>query len=108
MGARGTQCEPDVVRWGVQGLPVGSLVFAEEAVAGDIWLPDGRRLVLNGLTIVGRRRVRLTARPEARTVVFEPSDDRQVRMFGAERGYPISGKHVPYPDAKCQLGTCEE
>ena len=68
----------------VQGLPVGSLVFADQAVAGDIWLPDGRRLVLNGLTVVGRRRVRLTASPGARSGVFDPRYDRQVRMFGAE------------------------
>lgn len=31
-----------------------------------------------------------------------------VLMFGDEREYPIWEQDVPYPDAKFQLGTCEE
>jgi len=37
----------------VEGMPVGSLVFAEQAVAGDIWLPGGKRLIVNRMVIVG-------------------------------------------------------
>lgn len=78
----------------VQGLPVGALVFADEAVAGDIWLPDGQRLALDGLTVVGRRRVKLTARPATRSGLFDPRYDRQVRMFGPEGQAVLRGARV--------------
>ena len=65
-------------------LPVGALVFAEGAVAGDIWLPDRTRLTMTDLVIVGPSRVVLADRPryEARSV--SGRFDRQVRMFGGE------------------------
>jgi hypothetical protein len=72
----------------VDGMPVGSLVFAQEAVAGDIWLRDGRRLVLDDLTIVGSTRTRLRPRTRAARPGFAARFDRQVRMFGPE------GQHI--------------
>lgn len=72
----------------VQGMPVGSLVFAQESVAGDIWLRDGRRLVLDELTIVGPRRTCLRPHPRALRTGFAARFDRQVRMFGCE------GQHI--------------
>jgi hypothetical protein len=65
-----------------QGMPVGALVFASQAVAGDIWLPDGRRVEIDDASIVGRRLRRLTARPRNRNAFSHPNYDRQVRLFG--------------------------
>lgn len=64
-------------------LPVGALVFAEQAVAGDIWLPDGRRCELALAHVVGRRRRVLTAAPTLQKVAVVPAYDRQTRLFGA-------------------------
>ena len=60
--------------------PIGGLVFAEDAVAGDIWSADGRAR-LERLVIVGPSIKVLTPRP-APSVVAAPTFDRQVRMFG--------------------------
>lgn len=69
------------------GPPVGGLVFATNAVAGDIWLPDGRRVEVAGAQIVGRPIRRLVP---SRPVVSasDPSFDRQVRIFG-DRGQAV-------------------
>src|SRR5207302_4697194 len=47
----------------VQGLPVGALVFAPAAVAGDIWLPNGNRVRLSHATVIGPRRTILRPAP---------------------------------------------
>jgi len=56
-----------------KGQPVGALVFAENAIAGDIWLPGERRVELAGANIVGSKSVKLTPsprpRPAGRTIV---------------------------------------
>ncbi|CDX12285.1 conserved hypothetical protein [Mesorhizobium plurifarium] len=67
----------------VNGLPVGSLVFAENAVAGDIWLPGKRRLTLDRLVVVGPHRTELRAAPLPQQTFFDARFDRQARMFGA-------------------------
>lgn len=62
--------------------PVGALVLAERAVAGDIWLPDGQRVDLARTFVVGSRHTVLTAAPDT----AEPSVDalyhRQSLLFG--------------------------
>ncbi|MFZ5676735.1 MAG: ThiF family adenylyltransferase [Pseudomonadota bacterium] len=63
------------------GMPVGALVFANHAIAGDIWLPDGRRVPLTDACIVGRRRDQLFPAPPRRAGT-DPNYDRQVRLFG--------------------------
>jgi len=73
----------------LDGAPVGALVFARDAVAGDIWLPGGRRIVLDHARLLGSsiRELR-PAPPEA-----PPGDhtfDRQSRMFG-DRGQATLG-----------------
>lgn len=68
-------------------LPVGALVFAENAVAGDIWLADGARLSLSSLIVVGPRRRVLAQQPRSwggSSARF----DRQVRLFG-DKGQAI-------------------
>lgn len=65
-----------------RGMPVGALVFASNAVAGDIWLPTGRRVELADAAIIGRRRRQLTAKPVRARRIIDPNYDRQVRLFG--------------------------
>lgn len=66
----------------VRGRPVGALVLAQRAIAGDIWLPDGRRVTIADTIVVGRRRQRLTPMPELRLLHRDASYDRQARLFG--------------------------
>jgi hypothetical protein len=65
-----------------KGMPVGALVFAQNAIAGDIWLPDGTRIELNGASIVGRSLRRLYCAPPDRQSGTNQMYDRQARLFG--------------------------
>lgn len=66
---------------------VGALVLASNAVAGDIWIPDGGRAELHTTIVVGVNVTRLTPR---RDVADEHryEDDRQARLFG-DRGQHV-------------------
>jgi molybdopterin/thiamine biosynthesis adenylyltransferase len=64
------------------GLPVGALVFAENAVAGDIWLPGERRVALAGASVVGPNLRRLTPTPPQHLAGRDAMYDRQARLFG--------------------------
>ena len=64
-----------------RGMPVGALVFARSAVAGDLWLPDRVRAPLNYATVIGHRRRLLFPMPQAQTVAAGMYD-RQSRLFG--------------------------
>ncbi|WP_081282777.1 ThiF family adenylyltransferase [Rhizobium phaseoli] len=72
----------------VQGMPVGSLVFAERAVAGDIWMPGGKRLTVSRMVVVGPQRIELLPAPRIADQVQQQLYDRQVRIFG-ERGQAV-------------------
>lgn len=64
------------------GGPIGALVFAENAVAGDIWFPRGR-LPLDFATVVGPHNVRrLYPGPAARPPHADLVYDRHARLFG--------------------------
>jgi len=65
-----------------KGMPVGALVFAENAVAGDIWLPGGARVPLTGAAIVGHSLRRITPNPTQTKLRRDPAYDRQARLFG--------------------------
>ncbi|MGB4779888.1 ThiF family adenylyltransferase [Microbacterium sp.] len=69
------------------GVPVGALVFASGAVAGDLWLENGERAEIAHLRVVGRPRVDLTPQP-APAAVADPGFDRQTRIFG-DRGQAV-------------------
>jgi molybdopterin/thiamine biosynthesis adenylyltransferase len=69
------------------GMPVGALVFAEGAVAGDIWLPGGRRVVLTQAIVTGRPQRLLLPAPPPRPQ-HDSDYDRQARIFG-DRGQAI-------------------
>lgn len=71
------------------GMPVGALVLAQGAAAGDIWTPDGKRHPVTHVRVVGRPVLKLTAQPTA-TQAVDPTYDRQTRIFG-DRGQAILG-----------------
>lgn len=63
------------------GGPVGALVFAENAVAGDIWTHQDR-FPLSHLTVIGPRIHRLYPAPTTRPQRADPVYDRHARLFG--------------------------
>ena len=66
----------------VNGPPVGALVFAKRAVAADLWLSNGDRLLLRECRVVGRSVDRLYPSPRATPVCATKSMyERQVRLL---------------------------
>jgi tRNA A37 threonylcarbamoyladenosine dehydratase len=65
-----------------KGMPVGALVFAENAIAGDIWLPGEARIELGGASVVGASLRQLTSAPIPRASQHDGMYDRQARLFG--------------------------
>ena len=64
-----------------RGMPVGALVFARSAVAGDLWFPGCDRAPLSHATVVGHRRQLLFPMPERKAAAVGMYD-RQSRLFG--------------------------
>jgi len=64
-----------------RGMPVGALVLARSAVAGDLWYPDRRRAPLSQTAIIGHRRQLLFPRPHTEATT-DGMYDRQSRLFG--------------------------
>ena len=64
-----------------RGMPVGALVFARSAVAGDLWFPGCDRAPLSYATVVGHRRQLLFPMPENEASAVGMYD-RQSRLFG--------------------------
>lgn len=68
-----------------EGGPVGALVFARSAVAGDIWFEDRSRAPVKSLTIIGSRIRVLTPEPRySGRSVDVGLYDRNIRLFGEE------------------------
>ena len=72
-------------------MPVGALVVAEQAVAGDIWLPDGSRRTLTRAVVVGGSPMVLTPTPHQGGAVAHPRYSRQSLLYGDE-GQQILGQ----------------
>jgi molybdopterin/thiamine biosynthesis adenylyltransferase len=70
--------------------PVGAVVLAEHAAAGDIWFPDGSRVGLNRTVVVGRKLDVLTSAPTASDPVAAARFHRQSLLFG-DTGQAILG-----------------
>jgi len=70
------------------GNVVGALVFARNAVAGDLWLPDGQRASLSSLQVVGTPIRTLYPSPPQRPEHADITYDRQARIFG-DRGQDL-------------------
>lgn len=75
----------------ISGAPVGALVFAENAVAGDIWTPNRQRRTINEAIVVGRNIRRLYPAPPPKPPKADITFDRQVRWFG-DRGQHLLGR----------------
>lgn len=73
------------------GLPVGAVVLAERAAAGDVWLPDGSRHPLSRTVIVGGSPATLTAGPEHASPAVRNRYNRQSLLYG-EAGQRILGQ----------------
>jgi tRNA A37 threonylcarbamoyladenosine dehydratase len=76
----------------VDGPPVGGLVFAKNAVAGDIWLANGERHELDVLVVPGVNVQELRAEPETPPPASDERYDRQARLFG-DRGQRLLARH---------------
>jgi molybdopterin/thiamine biosynthesis adenylyltransferase len=63
------------------GGPVGALVFASNAVAGEVWSRDGIA-ELDGLVVVGQNHRRLYSSPRRRPLAADPIYARQSLLFG--------------------------
>ena len=72
----------------ISGRPVGALVLADNALAGDIWTSDRVRRPIRETVVVGRNVVRLYAEPPPRPPKSDRMYDRQVRWFG-DRGQAL-------------------
>lgn len=68
---------------GLTHQPLGALVFAERAAAGDIWLLDGSRTKLVRLVIIGESRTVLTPQPSETDAGVSARYHRQALLFGA-------------------------
>ena len=73
-----------------RGMPVGALVFAKGAVAGDLWFEGGARAPLKEAVILGKRRQLLYPSPPRQTAPKQAQYDRQARLFG-DTGQAILG-----------------
>ena len=71
----------------LDGPPVGALVFAPQAVAGDIWLSVDHQTELDCAVVVGRSQKLMYPSPRQPRDA-DPHYDRQVRLFG-DRGQEI-------------------
>jgi ThiF family len=74
-----------------RGQPVGALVFAENAVAGDIWTNDGRRRELAETIVIERNLTRLYPSKQAAPAERRALDDRRVRVYGTA-GQAVLGR----------------
>ena len=64
-----------------RGMPVGALVFARSAVAGDLWLPGCDRALLSHATVIGHRRQLLFPMPNRKAATIGMYD-RQSHLLG--------------------------
>jgi hypothetical protein len=71
--------------------PVGALVLAEKALAGDIWTQDRMRRTIKKTIVVGRNLTQIYPSPPALPPRADASYDRQARWFG-DRGQELLGR----------------
>jgi molybdopterin/thiamine biosynthesis adenylyltransferase len=74
---RGYPALLDILRGG----PVAALVFAQNAVAGDVWTSTGR-FPLSHVTVIGPRIQTVYPRPRGLARAADPAYDRHARLFG--------------------------
>lgn len=74
-----------------RGQPVGALVITHDALAGDIWTPDGIRRPIGETIILERNLKRIHPRPASAPPARGAIDDRQARIYG-DAGQAILGR----------------
>lgn len=72
----------------ISGQPVGALVLARNALAGDIWTEDRTRRAIKEAVVVGRNLHRRYPTPPPLPRAADATYDRQVRWFG-DRGQEL-------------------
>ena len=77
----------------LDGPPAGALVFAENAVAGDIWLSAQQQIALDHAVVVGRTPQVLYASPPT-PPQSDPEYDRQVRIFDDRGQHVLAAQKV--------------
>jgi molybdopterin/thiamine biosynthesis adenylyltransferase len=75
----------------ISGQPVGALVVAHNAIAGDIWTGDRTRRSVRETVVAGRNLTRIFPSPPPPPPETDPRYDRQVRWFG-DRGQALLGR----------------
>lgn len=70
-----------------RGMPVGALVFAKSAIAGDLWFPRSIRSELSHAAIIGSYRRLLHPNPQIHNMIGQQYD-RQSLLFG-DKGQKI-------------------
>lgn len=86
---RGYPALRDILR----GPLIGGLVFAENAVAGDLWFAD-RRQPLRSAVVLGASTYRMYPRAAGRASGVDKRFDRQARLFGDRGQQLLSEMHV--------------
>ena len=64
-----------------KGMPVGALVCGRNSMQADLWTPDGERMALHKLSIVGRSIRSITPSQDSESDNVE-AYDRQIRFLG--------------------------
>ena len=78
-----------------QGIPVGALVFAARAAAGDIWWSATHRTSVEEVRVIGHTIEYLRPAPPVDELMSLPSVyDRQVKMFGTQGQTRLAGAVV--------------
>ena len=77
-----------------KGGPVGGIVFARNAIAGQIWFPGGERRPLDEATIIGPQIRTLYPSPKRWPHDMDPLYDRHARIFGDVGQAIIGGLRV--------------
>ncbi|MGA9049001.1 MAG: ThiF family adenylyltransferase, partial [Dehalococcoidia bacterium] len=75
----------------VGGQPVGAIVTSQNAIAGDIWLPDGKRATIAKTLIIGTTVQRIYPQPLSFRTHADAPYERQCRIFG-DRGQDMLSK----------------
>jgi molybdopterin/thiamine biosynthesis adenylyltransferase len=74
--------------------PVGALVLAEHALAGELWMTDGTRRDIDETVIVGERFAQIYAKPPARPEQAAEVWARQALLLGARGQALLRGLKV--------------
>ena len=74
-----------------RGQPVGALVIARNALAGDLWTPDGTRRPIGETVILERNLRRVYPSPATTPAARAAIDDRQARIYG-DAGQALLGR----------------